>query len=220
MRTTAVVLDDAGEESERRQAPKSPENGEPSTPIRPEEAGADPLDDALSVERMRILEETLLELPAQIRTCAVLRIHKGFTVQEIADTLNISAQTVKAHLFQARQQLGEKLSGYLSDYESLRRGNPESESVTPRKLDALTATPVQSTEREIKALYAEIRHLLTRPAEIPTLQEELESRILRLRSLQRQEAATMRESFESRRHLRPGTGMELLNRIEKRLNNG
>ena len=39
------------------------------------------------------------------------------TVQEVADLMRVSIDTVKAHLYQARQQLKGKLAGYFADPE-------------------------------------------------------------------------------------------------------
>ena len=75
---------------------------------------------------------------------------------------------------------------------------------------------MQSAETEINALYAEIRDLVARSGEEPELQAEIHRTIERLRRLQQEEAARMRERFEARRRLKPGTGWDLLKRIEDR----
>ena len=56
-------------------------------------------------------------LPAQMRRCVELRVHQDLRYKEIADLMQVSIDTVKAHLYQARQQLKGKLSGYFADPE-------------------------------------------------------------------------------------------------------
>lgn len=78
-------------------------------------------------------------------------------------------------------------------------------------------TPSSSTETEIDALYSELQELTERAYREPELRDEISSRILRLRELQRQEAVKMRERFDARRRLKPGAGWDLLGRIDERL---
>lgn len=73
-----------------------------------------PLDDLLSGERRRVLQEALADLPPQMRRCVELRVYQDLKYKEIAEVMMISIETVKAHLFQARQLLKTKLSGYFS----------------------------------------------------------------------------------------------------------
>lgn len=68
-----------------------------------------PLDDAVRRERLEALREAIGELAPQKRLCTVLYIYQERSVQEIATALRISPETVKAHLFQARQLLRGKL---------------------------------------------------------------------------------------------------------------
>ena len=75
---------------------------------------SDPLDDLLSGERRRVLLEALAELPPQMRRCVELRVHQDLKYREIAEVMMISIDTVKVHLFQARQLLKTKLSDYFS----------------------------------------------------------------------------------------------------------
>jgi RNA polymerase sigma factor (sigma-70 family) len=62
-------------------------------------------------ERKAGLLSALQELPAQMRTCCLLRYERGLKYQEIAKVMKISIETVKAHLHQARKRLIEKLGG-------------------------------------------------------------------------------------------------------------
>ena len=68
-----------------------------------------PLDDAERRERLEALREAIGELAPRQRLCTMLRIYQERSVQEIAAALRISPETVKAHLFQARQLLRDKL---------------------------------------------------------------------------------------------------------------
>jgi DNA-directed RNA polymerase specialized sigma24 family protein len=45
----------------------------------------------------------------------LLRVDGDLKYREIAEELQVSIETVKAHLYQARQQLKDKLSDYFTD---------------------------------------------------------------------------------------------------------
>lgn len=76
------------------------------------------LDALLLDERRRTIEEAVSELPPQMRKCLTLRLYHELTYQEIAVVLKLKIDTVKAHLFQARRKLREKLgSDALGDLE-------------------------------------------------------------------------------------------------------
>ena len=64
-----------------------------------------PLDEALRRERLVVLGRAVAALPDQMRTCLELRLRQGLSYQQIAVVLQLSKQTVKAHLFQARKRL-------------------------------------------------------------------------------------------------------------------
>jgi RNA polymerase sigma-70 factor (ECF subfamily) len=70
---------------------------------------ASPLDRIVRQERVEALREAIGELPPKQRLCMELRVYQERTMQEIAAALRISPETVKAHLFQARQRLWGKL---------------------------------------------------------------------------------------------------------------
>ena len=72
-------------------------------------ATASPLDHAVRRERLEALREAIGELPPKQRLCMELRVYQDRSMQEIAAALRISPETVKAHLFQARQRLWDKL---------------------------------------------------------------------------------------------------------------
>jgi RNA polymerase sigma-70 factor, ECF subfamily len=68
-----------------------------------------PLDRIVREERLEALRAAIGELPPKQRLCMELRVYQERSVQEIAAALRISPETVKAHLFQARQRLRDKL---------------------------------------------------------------------------------------------------------------
>ena len=89
-------------------APGAPEPSPASTVAA--EPGS-PLDHAVRRERLQVLRQAIDELPRQQRICMELRVYQERSVKEIAAALRISPETVKAHLFQARQGLLHRLSG-------------------------------------------------------------------------------------------------------------
>jgi RNA polymerase sigma-70 factor (ECF subfamily) len=68
-----------------------------------------PLDAMVRDERLKALRAAIGELAPKQRLCMELRVYQERSVQEIAAALRISPETVKAHLFQARQRLWDKL---------------------------------------------------------------------------------------------------------------
>lgn len=89
----------------------SPGAPEPSTAAHfpSPSATASPLDHIVRQERLEALREAIGELAPKQRLCMELRVYQDRSVQEIAAALRISPETVKAHLFQARQRLWDKL---------------------------------------------------------------------------------------------------------------
>ena len=74
-----------------------------------------PLDDLLQDERSRILHIAMQELPPQMRRCVELRVSQDMKYREIAVLMDVSIDTVKAHLFQARQLLKKRLGDYFAE---------------------------------------------------------------------------------------------------------
>lgn len=72
-------------------------------------AEGSPLDQIVREERLKTLREAIAELAPKQRLCMELRVYQERSVQEIAAALRISPETVKAHLFQARQRLWDRL---------------------------------------------------------------------------------------------------------------
>lgn len=87
--------------------------------VEPDDVGADPalavrgdqLDRVLDVEYRRALRRAVRELPEQMRQCLTLRIYQDLKYREIAAIMQLSIETVKVHLFQARKRLRERLGG-------------------------------------------------------------------------------------------------------------
>lgn len=75
----------------------------------------DPLADLLLGERAQKLHEAMGSLPPQMRRCVELRVSRDMKYREIAEQMNVSIDTVKAHLFQARQILKTKLDDFTDD---------------------------------------------------------------------------------------------------------
>jgi len=81
------------------------------------ETSGDVLSTMLMGERARLLREALEELPPQMKRAVDLRVEGDLKYREIAEEMNISIETVKAHLYQARQHLRDRLSDYFTDDE-------------------------------------------------------------------------------------------------------
>ena len=81
-----------------------PEDHEPVVAV-----GETQLADVLRGERFELLREAIAELPEQMRRCVTLRVYQDRSYREIAEIQDVSIETVKAHLFQARKKLKEKL---------------------------------------------------------------------------------------------------------------
>lgn len=86
---------------------EDPESGEEQSSLLIE---ADELINALlREERRHLIVQKLRKLPPQMRRCMLLRVLQDLKYEEIASVLRISIQTVRSHLFQARQRLKEML---------------------------------------------------------------------------------------------------------------
>jgi RNA polymerase sigma-70 factor (ECF subfamily) len=87
------------------------ENDEsPALETLPDRAAADILTTIAERQRLAGLIETVRALPAQMRRCVELRLIEGRSYREIASAMEISINTVKAHLHQAKKVLKEKLT--------------------------------------------------------------------------------------------------------------
>lgn len=74
-----------------------------------------PLEDMLTDERIEVLRSAMSDLPTQMRRCVELRVNQDLKYREIAVLMGVSIDTVKAHLFQARQLLKARLGPYFAE---------------------------------------------------------------------------------------------------------
>lgn len=80
------------------------EEGEPA-PFEPPPQPPKALDEVLKREQVELLSRAIQDLPPKMRTCVQLRYGQGRKYEEIAVLMNVSIDTVKAHLHQAKQKL-------------------------------------------------------------------------------------------------------------------
>jgi RNA polymerase sigma-70 factor (ECF subfamily) len=78
---------------------------------------ADPFTVTLEKEKLEKLSEALEHLPQQMRRCMQLCVVHQLSYVEVAALMDISVNTVKAHLHQARKVLRTKLSSYFDEIE-------------------------------------------------------------------------------------------------------
>ena len=76
-----------------------------------------PMEALLEKEKLERLKSALTELPEQMQRCVRLRVAEDRSYQEIADSLGVSINTVKAHLRQARIALRERLAPYFAEVD-------------------------------------------------------------------------------------------------------
>lgn len=74
----------------------------------------DQLGELLAREKHELLRKAISDLPGQMRRCVELHIYQDLRYHEIATVLRLSTGTVKAHLFQAREKLRDRLSRTLA----------------------------------------------------------------------------------------------------------
>lgn len=79
------------------------ETAPPAGPALP--SADDPLRGVLQGERREALRQAVRALPGQMRRCLALRVYHDLSYREIATVMRIEVDTVKAHLFQARERL-------------------------------------------------------------------------------------------------------------------
>ena len=85
--------------------------------VRPGGETGDPLQSVLTDERARLLREAVDDLPPRMRRCVLLRLDRGLKYREIAALLQVTEDTVKAQLFQARQRLHRTLGEHFRRLE-------------------------------------------------------------------------------------------------------
>jgi len=72
-----------------------------------------PIEEVLQKEVLEKLHEAVDSLPPRMRQCIKLRYSDGLSYQEIATLLQITEETVHAHLEQGKRKLSELLGKYL-----------------------------------------------------------------------------------------------------------
>ncbi len=72
----------------------------------------DQLEGVLDDERRQAMRAAIEELPEKMRQCLILRIYHERSYREIATVMNLKINTVKAHLFQAKDKLRDKLKDH------------------------------------------------------------------------------------------------------------
>ena len=63
----------------------------------------------LQGERRQRLRRAIDALPGRMRACLAMRVYQELSYREIAVAMRLSVETVKAHLYQARQRLRREL---------------------------------------------------------------------------------------------------------------
>jgi RNA polymerase sigma-70 factor (ECF subfamily) len=79
------------------------------------------LDMALSKERLNLVRAAVSELAPRLRESLLLRIDHGLQYREIAVTMRVSVDTVKAYLLEARRRLQALLESEPDDAQQDRR---------------------------------------------------------------------------------------------------
>lgn len=77
--------------------------------------GSDPLKSLIAQEKVQLLLRALTELPPQMRQVTLLRVRDEHTYQEIADILQVSLNTVRSQLHEARRRLHEALQAHYGE---------------------------------------------------------------------------------------------------------
>lgn len=72
----------------------------------------DPIKTLLDAETLAQVREVLQNLPDQMRHCMHLRLTEELSYQEIALVMGLSINTIKAHLFQGRKLLAERVKEF------------------------------------------------------------------------------------------------------------
>ena len=112
-----VILDDLQTEAHPGSVDSEVESPEDRGESVPSSAKPSPLEGLLSEEQSRLLREALDSLPPRMRRSVFLRYGQDLKYREIADLLQVSIDTVKSQLHQARQRLAPILSAQPSKRE-------------------------------------------------------------------------------------------------------
>lgn len=80
-------------------------------------AAPEQIDHLLSKEQARLLRRELARMPPRMRRCLQLRLDQELKFREIAVLMQISIDTVKSQLAQAKQRIRECLGDYFDEAE-------------------------------------------------------------------------------------------------------
>ncbi len=78
----------------------------------PPAPSTDQLESVLDDERRQAMRQAIEQLPEKMRKCLTLRIYHELSYRQIATVMKLKINTVKAHLFQAKEKLRENLKVY------------------------------------------------------------------------------------------------------------
>lgn len=67
------------------------------------------LETVLNKERLDLVAQALQKLAPQMKQCFLLRFNQNLRYREIATIMNVSVETVKSHIYQAKRRLKEEL---------------------------------------------------------------------------------------------------------------
>lgn len=79
----------------------------------PADKSADPARAAQECETRQIINAAIADLPEKYRAVMLLRHGREMPLEEIAEALSLPLNTVKVHLFRAREQMRSRLQGVL-----------------------------------------------------------------------------------------------------------
>lgn len=85
----------------------------------PDPAAPDPFETTLTRERQALLWRAIDELPPRMRQCVLLWVDQDLKYREIAQVLDVSIDTVKSQLHQAKERLRERLGDELHPWDEL-----------------------------------------------------------------------------------------------------
>ena len=80
------------------------------------ESESDLLRDAINQEQYQMAMEAIDKLPKRMRECVLMKAD-GYSYEDIATALRVSAQTVKSQLYQGRKRLKELLGDLFDEID-------------------------------------------------------------------------------------------------------
>ena len=123
-----LCLDELRRRKRRPEHPLEDESGETVVVLAAPEPGPD--ERLVSQERAELVRRTLQELSEPLRTVLVLRHYEDLKFREIADVLGIPEGTVKSRMFEALNQMEQRLNNRLASQHGIGAGQAPSQSRT------------------------------------------------------------------------------------------